>query len=156
MSILSKLQALLTAANTTTGESDTTLTDAMQNLIDGYGQGGEVFQTGSFTPDTNLSRLQLSFTSPISYLILLVDVDDYQTLLSDTSGVRRMISIVRHPLGWMYMATNTEQAVHSLGTVSYDSANINPTSSINKDLYPSAAGSGYLLAGVKYNWIAFN
>lgn len=40
MSILSKLQALLTAANTKTGESDTTLTDAMQTLIDGYGQGG--------------------------------------------------------------------------------------------------------------------
>lgn len=40
MSILSKLQSLLTAANATTGESDTTLTDAMQTLVDGYGQGG--------------------------------------------------------------------------------------------------------------------
>lgn len=40
MSILSKLQSLLSAANTATGESDTTLTDAMQTLIDGYGQGG--------------------------------------------------------------------------------------------------------------------
>lgn len=40
MSILSKLQALLTAANTKTGQSDTTLTDAMQTLVDGYGQGG--------------------------------------------------------------------------------------------------------------------
>lgn len=40
MSILNKLQALLTAANTKTGESDTTLTDAMQTLVDGYGQGG--------------------------------------------------------------------------------------------------------------------
>ena len=40
MSIYSKLSALLTAANTKTGESDTTLTDAIQTLIDGYGQGG--------------------------------------------------------------------------------------------------------------------
>lgn len=40
MSILSKLQSLLTAANATTGESDTTLTDAVQTLVDGYGQGG--------------------------------------------------------------------------------------------------------------------
>ena len=40
MSIYSKLSALLTAANTKTGESDTTLTDAVQTLIDGYGQGG--------------------------------------------------------------------------------------------------------------------
>ena len=41
MSIRSKIQALITAANTVTGESDTTLTDAVQTLIDGYGQGGE-------------------------------------------------------------------------------------------------------------------
>lgn len=40
MSIKSKIQALITAANTTTGESDTTLTDAVQTLCDGYGQGG--------------------------------------------------------------------------------------------------------------------
>lgn len=36
----SKLQNLVDAANTKTGESDTTLTDAMQTLVDGYGQGG--------------------------------------------------------------------------------------------------------------------
>lgn len=35
-----KLQALLAASNTTTGETDTTLTDAVQRLVDGYGGGG--------------------------------------------------------------------------------------------------------------------
>lgn len=40
MSIKSKIQALITAANAKTGESDTTLTDAVQTLVDGYGQGG--------------------------------------------------------------------------------------------------------------------
>lgn len=40
MTAYSKLSALLTAANTKTGESDTTLTDAVQTLIDGYGGGG--------------------------------------------------------------------------------------------------------------------
>ena len=39
MSLKSKIQSLLAAANETTGESDTNLTDAMQNLIDGYGGG---------------------------------------------------------------------------------------------------------------------
>lgn len=59
MSIYSKLSALLTAANTTTGESDTTLTDAVQTLIDGYGQGGggteaeDNLVTGNFTTYTN-------------------------------------------------------------------------------------------------------
>ena len=38
--VYGKLNNLLTAANAKTGESDTTLTDAVQTLIDGYGQGG--------------------------------------------------------------------------------------------------------------------
>ena len=38
--VYGKLNNLLTAANAATGESDTTLTDAVQTLIDGYGQGG--------------------------------------------------------------------------------------------------------------------
>lgn len=42
MSILSKIQSLISAANSATGESDTTLTDAVQTLVDGYGQGGGV------------------------------------------------------------------------------------------------------------------
>lgn len=40
MSIKSKIQSLIAAANTATGESDATLTDAVQTLVDGYGQGG--------------------------------------------------------------------------------------------------------------------
>lgn len=40
MSIRSKIQALIAAANTATGGSDATLTDAVQTLVDGYGQGG--------------------------------------------------------------------------------------------------------------------
>lgn len=38
--VYGKLNNLLTAANAKTGESDTTLTDAVQTLIDGYGGGG--------------------------------------------------------------------------------------------------------------------
>ena len=40
MSIRSKIQSLIAAANTATGESDATLTDAVQTLVGGYGQGG--------------------------------------------------------------------------------------------------------------------
>lgn len=56
MSLLSKIQSLITAANNTTGESDATLTDAVQTLVDGYGQGGGTLPSsiskidgGSFT-----------------------------------------------------------------------------------------------------------
>lgn len=45
MSIKSKIQALIAAANTATGGSDATLTDAVQTLVDGYGQGGGEWTT---------------------------------------------------------------------------------------------------------------
>lgn len=59
MSIKSKIQALITAANTKTGETDETLTDAVQTLVDGYGQGADpvinplsVTENGTYTaPD---------------------------------------------------------------------------------------------------------
>lgn len=42
MTIIQKIQSLITAANAKTGESDATLTDAVQTLVDGYGGGGGV------------------------------------------------------------------------------------------------------------------
>lgn len=47
MNVKEKLQALLTASNNTTGETDTTLTDAVQRLVDGYGQGGGTTYVGT-------------------------------------------------------------------------------------------------------------
>lgn len=49
MSIKSKIQALIAAANAKTGESDATLTDAVQTLVDGYGQGGGLTLDGFCT-----------------------------------------------------------------------------------------------------------
>lgn len=53
MSIRSKIQALITAANAKTGESDTTLTDAVQTLVDGYGQGGGGITQGLEVTETD-------------------------------------------------------------------------------------------------------
>ncbi|MBR2775801.1 MAG: leucine-rich repeat protein [Prevotella sp.] len=50
--VYGKLNNLLTAANATTGESDTTLTDAVQTLIDGYGQGGGGWTTDGIAQKT--------------------------------------------------------------------------------------------------------
>ena len=62
MSVKSKIQALITAANAKTGKSDTDLTTAVQSLIDGYGvaveqisftiqqhDGAEITYRGPFT-----------------------------------------------------------------------------------------------------------
>lgn len=70
MSILSKLQSLLSAANTATGESDTTITDAMQTLIDGYGQGGTrtPVKLGEYTITEPVRTLQITLTDEMKAL----------------------------------------------------------------------------------------
>lgn len=45
------IEALTTYANGVTGESDTTLSDAVASLADGYGQGGGSFYSGTYTPE---------------------------------------------------------------------------------------------------------
>jgi len=40
MSLISKIQSLISSANSVTGESRTDLTSAVQDLKDGYGGGG--------------------------------------------------------------------------------------------------------------------
>lgn len=47
MTLIEKVQSLITASNSTTGASDTDLTAAVQRLINGYGGGG-----GSIVPIT--------------------------------------------------------------------------------------------------------
>ena len=68
MTIVQKIQSLITAANAKTGESDTTLTDAVQTLVDGYGQGGggvtkNLIGSGTYTVATTTQNA----TIPILY-----------------------------------------------------------------------------------------
>lgn len=64
MSIRSKIQSLITAANAKTGESDTTLTDAVQTLVDGYGQGGGgKVLLADYTASEDVSAIRIDFTS---------------------------------------------------------------------------------------------
>lgn len=78
MSIYSKLSALLTAANTKTGESDTTLTDAVQTLIDGYGGGGgggtgaSEIASGTFTPSSNSTAQDIAIGKKMAQTDFLI------------------------------------------------------------------------------------
>lgn len=60
-SIKSQITSLITYANTTTGKSDTTIGDAIDSLVDGYGGGGGnpeiVEELCTLTTDTSLMDL---------------------------------------------------------------------------------------------------
>lgn len=68
MSIRSKIQSLIAAANSATGESDTTLTDAVQTLVDGYGQGGG-YTNDDFADPTKPSGAVTSSNESDKYLL---------------------------------------------------------------------------------------
>lgn len=57
------INALTTYANSVTGASDTTLSDAVDTLADGYGQGSSSMQSGSFVGEG-----QTTYTFPVTSL----------------------------------------------------------------------------------------
>ena len=65
MSIKSKIQALISAGNAITGETDTDLTTVMQTLIDGYGGAGTRFSENVDAPNIEsiVSRLPIHETA---------------------------------------------------------------------------------------------
>ena len=77
MSVKSKIQALITAANAKTGKSDTDLTAAVQSLIDGYGAAVEQI---SFTIDDETF-------SAVSGTTWAEWIGGYSRVVSETSGL---------------------------------------------------------------------
>lgn len=93
MSIYSKLSALLSAANTKTGESDTTLTDAVQTLIDGYGGGGgggtgaSEIASGTFTPSSDSTTQNLAIGKKMAQtdFLIVIYADNGTEVAYDTT-----------------------------------------------------------------------
>lgn len=96
MSIRSKIQSLITAANAKTGESDTTLTDAVQTLVDGYGQGGgvttqplSVTENGTYTAPSGTAYTPVTVNVPtggsLPSVISKIDGGSF-TFASDTAS----------------------------------------------------------------------
>lgn len=101
MSIRSKIQALITAANATTGESDATLTDAVQTLVDGYGQGGGDFgnlsmHSGEFTVSGS-SETSFQITHGFSSFPILLAVYPKEPVNNSSSNVIGGVAVVRSP-----------------------------------------------------------
>jgi len=134
MSILSKLQALLTAANTKTGESDTTLTDAMQTLVDGYGQGGDVQLPSGYT---RLLYLESSGTQYIDTGLYTKATQKYYVKCRSSTG---SINILGNNLTTgcgMFLQTTLPTGYFRFGTANYIQRGLVPSNNAN-DMLMSA------------------
>nr|DAE38877.1 MAG TPA: hypothetical protein [Caudoviricetes sp.] len=77
MSVESKINNLISAANTKTGKTDSDLTNAMQSLVDGYGGGaaggGAAWElVASETATENLNSMRVTFDACIAVFVELV------------------------------------------------------------------------------------
>lgn len=169
MSIYSKLSALLTAANTKTGESDTTLTDAVQTLIDGYGSGGggggggipspySDMATGSFTVASDMTSGDISIThnlgsipSIIVFYLVGTSVQAYQI----TQGMRINGNEVLRTADDKTSFRNITGTISAAGYGGADNNNYRGTTSATSTTFKvTAASSQRLFAGDTYRWVA--
>jgi len=167
MSILSKIQALITAANNTTGESDTTLTDAVQTLVDGYGQGGgggslpsviSKIDGGSFTfaADTAIQSNKINHSlgiKPKGYIIWS------ESVMTDDVAYANQTLMFSYGIGLPWKNAGTTNDVgysyamwrRTNGAVSENNSG-NPTIS---DTQIAPNGFYYWRGGVTYKWLAW-
>lgn len=132
MNVKEKLQAILAAANTTTGETDATLTDAVRSLIDGYGGGGGLpaelitaYTTGSVTvPATTADNITVvhGIGDVPDFIAYVVDPIKNQEVPKATIGC--------------YSCVNLQNAQNGVGLYTSNYGN-----TINKE---NAGGSMYL------------
>ena len=82
------INALITYANSVTGASDTTLSDAVHTLADGYGGGGSTRTT--IVPDQTIT-VSTAYNQ-ISYNSLFVADEEYICTVNGTEYVRTAVS----------------------------------------------------------------
>lgn len=159
MNVKEKLQALLTASNATTGETDTTLTDAVQSLIDGYGGGGfpaeliTAYTTGSVTVPTLMDNVTIvhGLGDTPDFIVYFVDPVKNQETARATIGCYSSVALSNTQSGLgLYTADygNTINKENFGGSLYLQNVN-------NISFDCAKAGNAYYFAGgSEIHWIA--
>ena len=160
------IEALTTYSNEVTGESDTTLSDAVRTLADGYGGGGGEYETGTYIPTTTgVPTIYFTNThSTAPSLILFADVTetgetgtnkltswtyvDYNAILG--SGIRQTPDTVYNAI-FSGSRANTSDTI-TFQTNVYTQGDV--TSSYFKTYMSGNNSYHSARAGRTYKWIA--
>ena len=135
-----KIEALTAYANEITGKNDTTLSDAVASLADGYGGGGGgMTATGTVTGNgSNILQIPCDFepdlihisgdlsadveTRGIATLTIIKDMDIYYGNDSSTSGSGVSFHDIQDITGYNESDASSIHATYSSGTLSVDTA----------------------------------
>lgn len=155
-SVKAKLQGLIGRANGVTGKADATLTQAVEALIAGFGQGSAAVYSGSFTPAENIDSISLTVQSKCSNLLFWRVSQElvagqrimYDFFLLDRSaGGGETVQLTRASSGG---GTSLGDMTFSRGSEYVFSDN-----SITLKWYGANWGFGVLSAGAEYRWMAW-
>lgn len=108
MSVESKINSLITAANTKTGKTDANLTSAVQSLVDGYGGGGG-------TPPA-IAVAQFPIAANIA--------EDVGSLTLDFAGLQQYMSATK-TYAWSLILWRSSQVVETTASYVVNSLSIN-------------------------------
>lgn len=143
------INALTTYANTVTGASDTTLSDAVATLASGYGGGGGSFETGTYVGDgaTHSSYITITVSKQYSHFAILIE-DNSSHANGDYVGCWGTPSMY---IGVKWTATGVN------GQISSDNRGVYLKFSADKIQFMPAVNGAYckMILDRNYNWIAW-
>lgn len=145
------INALTTYANSVTGASDTTLSDAVDTLVDGYGGGGGGVLTGTFTPSARAYTVNINIgtTNTINALII---VPTSESPLK--SGGKTLVAFIGMKDGfYKYYGLTTNNAGSSMLTPSISESTACFTQS-GSQITVSPNGAG-MFEPISYTWYAW-
>ena len=144
MSLTSRIQALTAYANEVTGESDTTLSDAVASLADGYGSGSggaHVIASGTFTGDGgHAANIPVGRKMPKTDFIFNIWLEN-GTTCTPTDGTIRIITFIQ-----ALIQSKFEGFALNIDGSETPSARM---------VYPTANGNGELINRSPRGWINF-
>ena len=165
-----KIEALTAYANEITGKNDTTLSDAVASLADGYGGGsGLVYEEGTYTAvsdgNPTISFTNTHTTAP-SIVVFMDATGSYADAVNSGSLFYYLDPIVLFGTGFIKTSTSTSETWNNPYTyarrannnnMAMGMANLSPASSYisNMGFTPYFANANYpCKSGQTYKWIA--
>lgn len=142
------IEALTTYANSVTGASDQTLSEAVATLASGYGGGGS-FETGTLVGDglAHSTYVTIPVSKQCSHFILLIEGNP-------THASKDYVGCWGTPT--MYMGVRWSNASEN-GNITPDTRGVYLKFTANSIQFMTAVYGGYcnLILNANYNWIAW-
>lgn len=142
-----RINSLTSQANAATGASDTTLSDAVETLIDGYGQGGQTVSSWQKIYETTV---EVSTTSTSAATVATISTGHPEIWTSDKWFFVTVTDTAGKRQGYFYKSENLFFTVHPANGSQADSStgflrfviNYDTEGTFNNNMYQGTVGYG--------------